>query len=69
MAKLRFATVWLGGCSGCHMSFLDLDEWLIDLAARADVVFSPVGTDRKDYPGGSMSRWWRARSPTRRTCT
>ena len=32
MGKLKFATVWLGGCSGCHMSFLDLDEWLIDLA-------------------------------------
>ncbi|HLZ53609.1 MAG TPA: oxidoreductase, partial [Verrucomicrobiae bacterium] len=28
MMKLRVATVWLGGCSGCHMSFLDLDEFL-----------------------------------------
>jgi NAD-reducing hydrogenase small subunit len=43
------ATVWLGGCSGCHMSFLDLDEWLIDLAARVDLVYSPVA-DVKDYP-------------------
>ena len=25
--KLRLATVWLGGCSGCHMSFLDTDEF------------------------------------------
>jgi NAD-reducing hydrogenase small subunit len=49
MGRLRFATVWLGGCSGCHMSFLDLDEWLIDLAAQADVVFSPLA-DIKDYP-------------------
>ena len=32
MDKIRFATVWLAGCSGCHMSFLDLDEFLIDLA-------------------------------------
>ena len=38
MERLRLATVWLGGCSGCHMSFLDLDEWLIDLASMADVV-------------------------------
>ncbi|MFN9561247.1 MAG: oxidoreductase, partial [Dolichospermum sp.] len=27
MTKIKLATVWLGGCSGCHMSFLDLDEW------------------------------------------
>jgi NAD-reducing hydrogenase small subunit len=50
MAKIKFATVWLAGCSGCHMSFLDLDEWLIELAQHVDVVFSPVGSDLKDYP-------------------
>jgi NAD-reducing hydrogenase small subunit len=49
MGRLRFATVWLGGCSGCHMSFLDLDEWLFDLAAKVDVVFTPVA-DVKEYP-------------------
>ena len=43
--------MWLGGCSGCHMSFLDLDEFLIDLSSAADVVFSPL-CDRKDYPDG-----------------
>jgi NAD-reducing hydrogenase small subunit len=47
--RLRVATVWLGGCSGCHMSFLDLDEFLIELAAKADLVFSPV-MDVKEYP-------------------
>lgn len=51
MDRLKFATVWLGGCSGCHMSFLDLDEWLFDLAQVADVVFSPV-MDAKEYPPG-----------------
>ncbi len=50
MDKIKFATVWLAGCSGCHMSFLDLDEWLIDLAQHVEVVFSPVGSDIKDYP-------------------
>jgi NAD-reducing hydrogenase small subunit len=49
MAKLKFATVWLGGCSGCHMSFLDLDEWLIDLADRVEVSFTPLA-DVKTYP-------------------
>jgi NAD-reducing hydrogenase small subunit len=49
MDRLKLATVWLGGCSGCHMSFLDLDEWLIDLAAQVDIVFSPLA-DVKEYP-------------------
>jgi NAD-reducing hydrogenase small subunit len=48
--KLRFATVWLAGCSGCHMSFLDLDEWLFELAKHVDVVFSPVASDVKEFP-------------------
>lgn len=49
MAKKRIATVWLCGCSGCHMSFLDLDEKLIDLAGLADFVASPV-VDVKEIP-------------------
>lgn len=47
--KVRLATVWLGGCSGCHMSFLDLDERLIDLAAAVDLVYSPIA-DVKTFP-------------------
>jgi len=45
----RVATVWFGGCSGCHMSFLDLDEFLIELTGKAEIVFSPV-MDVKEYP-------------------
>jgi NAD-reducing hydrogenase small subunit len=48
-AKIRLATAWLGGCSGCHMSFLDLDERLLDLAEVADLVYSPLA-DLKDFP-------------------
>lgn len=48
--KPRLATVWLAGCSGCHMSFLDLDEWLLELAELAEIVYSPVASDRKKYP-------------------
>jgi NAD-reducing hydrogenase small subunit len=48
--KLRLATVWLAGCSGCHMSFLDLDDWLFELAELADIVYSPVASDVKTYP-------------------
>jgi NAD-reducing hydrogenase small subunit len=49
MPVLRLATVWFGGCSGCHMSFLDLDEFLIDLAQKVELVFSPI-VDTKEYP-------------------
>ncbi|HEY7156525.1 MAG TPA: hypothetical protein VH575_21335 [Gemmataceae bacterium] len=49
MERLRLATVWLGGCSGCHMSFLDLDEWLIELTRMADIVFTPLA-DIKVFP-------------------
>ncbi|HTN54183.1 MAG TPA: hypothetical protein VML50_17370 [Anaeromyxobacter sp.] len=47
--RARVATAWLGGCSGCHMSFLDLDERLIALAARIELVYSPIA-DVKTFP-------------------
>lgn len=47
--KTRVATVWLESCSGCHMSFLDIDERLIDLAGKIDLVYSPL-VDTKDFP-------------------
>ncbi len=49
MGKKRIATVWLCGCSGCHMSFLDLDERLIELTSLADVVACPI-VDVKAFP-------------------
>jgi NAD-reducing hydrogenase small subunit len=47
--KIRLATAWLGGCSGCHMSLLDLDERLLDLFQAADLVYSPIA-DCKTFP-------------------
>jgi NAD-reducing hydrogenase small subunit len=49
VSKPRIATVWLDGCSGCHMSLVDLDERLLDILGRADLVFSPL-VDFKEYP-------------------
>ena len=49
MSKLKLATVWLDGCSGCHMSFLDMDERLLELAELVDVVYSPI-VDAKEFP-------------------
>lgn len=47
--KTKVATIWLSGCSGCHMSFLDQDELLVDLAKRIQLVYSPI-VDVKTFP-------------------
>jgi NAD-reducing hydrogenase small subunit len=49
MSKARLATVWLDGCSGCHMSFLDIDERILTLGEKADLVYSPL-VDAKIFP-------------------
>ena len=49
MSKLKLATVWLDGCSGCHMSILDMDERLIALTEFIDIVYSPI-VDAKEFP-------------------
>jgi NAD-reducing hydrogenase small subunit len=51
VSKKRMATVWLDGCSGCHMSFLDIDERLLTLGESADLVYSPL-VDAKIFPEG-----------------
>lgn len=48
-ARPRLATIWLDGCSGCHMSLLDIDERLLDLAGRADIVYGAL-VDAKEFP-------------------
>jgi NAD-reducing hydrogenase small subunit len=49
VSRPRVATVWLDGCSGCHMSLLDLDERLLDIFGRADLVYGPL-VDVKEFP-------------------
>lgn len=49
MKKPKIATVWIDGCSGCHMSLLDMDERILDLLAKADLVYSPL-VDMKEFP-------------------
>jgi NAD-reducing hydrogenase small subunit len=49
VTKPRVATVWLDGCSGCHMSLVDLDERLLDIFERADLVYGPL-VDYKEFP-------------------
>ena len=47
--RIKVATAWLDGCSGCHMSLLDLDQRLVDLAQALDIVYSPL-VDAKVLP-------------------
>ena len=47
--KITVATTWLDGCSGCHMSLLDIDERLVQLAEKVEFVYSPL-VDAKELP-------------------
>jgi NAD-reducing hydrogenase small subunit len=47
--RITLATAWLDGCSGCHMSFLDIDERLLELVKKVDIVYSPL-VDAKLLP-------------------
>jgi len=47
--KTRLATVWLDGCSGCHMSLLDIDEALVPLAGKIDLIYGPL-VDAQEFP-------------------
>lgn len=49
--KIRLATVWLDGCSGCHMSLLDIDEGIEAVARKADIVYGPL-VDAQEFPEG-----------------
>lgn len=49
MRKLRLATVWMDGCSGCHMSVLDLDAAIIPILRKVDIVYGPL-VDAQEFP-------------------
>jgi len=47
--KVQLATVWLDGCSGCHMSVLDMDEAIEMVAQKVDIVYGPL-VDAQEFP-------------------
>ena len=51
MDKVRIGTCWLDGCSGCHMSLLDIDEAIVAVLRKADIVFGPL-VDAQEWPEG-----------------
>lgn len=48
MSKPLVATASLAGCFGCHMSFLDIDERILQLVELVDIGKSPL-TDIKTF--------------------
>jgi NAD-reducing hydrogenase small subunit len=51
MDKVKIGTCWLDGCSGCHMSLLDIDESIVAVLRKADIVFGPL-VDAQEWPEG-----------------
>jgi NAD-reducing hydrogenase small subunit len=49
MKKVKVATAWLDGCSGCHMSLLDMDAAIISLAQKIELVYGPL-VDAQEFP-------------------
>lgn len=46
MKKVTLASDWMAGCSGCHMSILDMDERLVALLEKVELRATPI-TDLK----------------------
>lgn len=49
MKKVKVATLWLDGCSGCHMSLLDMDAAIISLGRKIELVYGPL-VDAQEFP-------------------
>ena len=47
MSKPKISSDWMAGCAGCHMSFLDIDERIVQLAELVDIRATPI-TDLKE---------------------
>ncbi|HEY64208.1 MAG TPA: NADP oxidoreductase [Caldilineae bacterium] len=47
MAKPKIASDWLAACAGCHMSLLDIDERIAEIAKLVDIRATPI-TDLKE---------------------
>ena len=47
MAKPKISSDWLAACAGCHMSLLDIDERIVEIAQAVDIRATPI-TDLKE---------------------
>lgn len=53
MTKPKISSDWMAGCAGCHMSLLDIDERIVQLAELADIRSTPI-TDLKEPDAGGV---------------
>jgi len=47
MGKPKIAFYWAASCGGCEIAVLDVNEKILDVVAKADIVFWPVAIDIK----------------------
>ena len=47
MEKLKLAFYWAASCGGCEIAVLDVNEKILDVVEKADIVFWPVAIDTK----------------------
>ena len=45
--KLQIALYWAAACGGCDVAVLDTDEFILDVAAAADIRLWPIAVDGK----------------------
>jgi NAD-reducing hydrogenase small subunit len=53
MSKPKVSSDWLAACAGCHMSLLDMDERIVQVAQLADIRATPI-TDLKEPDEGGV---------------
>lgn len=53
MGKPKISSDWMAGCAGCHMSLLDIDERIIQIAEQVDIRATPI-TDLKEPDEGGV---------------
>jgi F420-non-reducing hydrogenase small subunit len=55
MQKAKIAFYWAASCGGCEIAVLDINEKILDVVAKADIVFWPVAIDVKYKDVEAMS--------------
>ncbi len=50
--KLKIGLIQLCGCSGCHISLLDLHDQLLEVLPNLEIVYAPIIADVKEIPEG-----------------